>query len=820
MVHIVSFLCELHQVIASEQILWKTRAIVLDISLICPEGDCTLVDFFWLKSGVYQTELTRANCSGVAIMKSMKPNLKASLLSTLVAGLSVGVPAWAVDCGCQPVGQNNLWTIKDGGLAWADYNNDGCDDFAITADAGFQLYRQTRNVDASCSGDFVAVRDFDTGTRRAVAWGDYNNDGFIDIASNTSSRLVVYQNTDGTANGFNRVVDINPGDSEGLAWIDFDNDNDLDIFTQHNTLGFVIYRNTGNAINTSSTYAIPNITSVFGDYLTTADYDVDGDVDVYIRRDNAGLTVGINTQDLFENEGNGTFSAQAGPDDSADNNNKGGAAFCDLDDDGDFDIVRTSQPAGVYQQDGLYSGSFTLSSTTNIPSGADYESVACADIDNDGDLDIMFGGDELEADGISVAADENVIFRNGGDMVFSAETDKLQLDAVNPDTKGIAFSDFDRDGDIDAMRSQNINSNDALNNGATQSWVNDTQGTDYLMVNLTTGSRSAIGATAQLLTCNGTVVSGIRDVSGGTGRGSQPSQTIHFGLGSDGGAASTYIVRARFVGQSSPVDIAVRPSDIAGGYQLVNIAAEQANNTSACTGTVTDTDGDGIADINDADSDNDTIPDNLELGDSDGDGVIDALDLDSDNDGISDLVESGSPISLDANGDGRVDAENGFGTNGLVDSVETTIDSGVLNRDGTSYLINGLLDTDSDGVPNFRDLNSDGDSEGDVAESGYPINPESDDPNSRIAGFSDSDGDGWHDAVPQPFFPADSNTNGIFDYAENGVTPPAGYTVNGGLITGLDGTGSTSGSGLAYLLTLIAGIFGLIRIRLKTSRTF
>jgi gliding motility-associated-like protein len=156
-----------------------------------------------------------------------------------------------------------------------------------------------------------------------------------------------------------------------------------------------------------------------------------------------------------------------------------------------------------------------------------------------------------------------------------------------------------------------------------------------------------------------------------------------------------------------------------------------------------DTDGDTIADQLDLDSDNDGIPDTIEAQgnntiaytsidlnkdgmsdafgtgfipkDTDNDvsigGVPDYLDLDSDNDGIYDLVESGSS-AIDTNNDGVIDGpKSSFGTNGLSLSLETANDSGTLN-----YIIR---DTDSDGIKNYREIDSDNDLCNDVIEAGF-----------------------------------------------------------------------------------------------------
>ncbi|GAA4306455.1 T9SS type B sorting domain-containing protein [Aestuariibaculum suncheonense] len=169
------------------------------------------------------------------------------------------------------------------------------------------------------------------------------------------------------------------------------------------------------------------------------------------------------------------------------------------------------------------------------------------------------------------------------------------------------------------------------------------------------------------------------------------------------------------------------------------------NNASSFTANITltcfklDTDGDGIYNALDLDSDNDGIPDIIEARattpplsntdnnndgiddglfntaagptDSDADGIPDFYDLDSDNDGIYDLEESGSGLP-DSNLDGIIDnVLNTIGTNGWDNNAETSADSNTIG-----YTLN---DTDSDSIFNYTDLDSDGDSCPDVIEAGF-----------------------------------------------------------------------------------------------------
>ena len=134
-----------------------------------------------------------------------------------------------------------------------------------------------------------------------------------------------------------------------------------------------------------------------------------------------------------------------------------------------------------------------------------------------------------------------------------------------------------------------------------------------------------------------------------------------------------------------------------------------------------DSDGDGVMDACDADSDNDDIPDSAEdtnlngrFQDDDldgniligvlGDGISNYQDLDSDNDSILDLMESGIPKNIleqiEADRNGVVGPTVTVGKNGYADILETFPDSGT-----SKY---SIMDTEGDGVPDYIDLTSNG----------------------------------------------------------------------------------------------------------------
>jgi hypothetical protein len=261
--------------------------------------------------------------------------------------------------------------------------------------------------------------------------------------------------------------------------------------------------------------------------------------------------------------------------------------------------------------------------------------------------------------------------------------------------------------------------------------------------------------------------------------------------------------------------------------------------------TVFDTNNDGIIDGGDADDDglSDLIDGNdVDFGDgsdaapfdTDGDGIYDFRDLDSDNDGINDLIEGGND-NKDTNNNGIFDSgDTGYeDTDG--DGIADLVDGNVGTfGDALGAGIGEAIDTDGDGVKNFRDLDSDNDSINDVIEgfaSGASPDTNGDgvlDINDGVA-YADTDGDGISnfvdgntaafgdatdpapintdgDAVPD-YIDLDSDNDSVNDVAENGAS--AFDTNNDGVIDGNDAGGADNdGDGISDSIDGNLGVFG------------
>jgi hypothetical protein len=334
--------------------------------------------------------------------------------------------------------------VEEGTSAWGDYNNDGKLDILLT---GSMDYGGSNNIARVYRNDgdstFTDINAGLTGVYLSSgAWGDYDNDGDLDIlligysesGSNTPISRI-YRN-----NGDNTFSDIDAGltgvGNGSVAWGDYNNDGYLDILLTGDPKGaFIskIYRNNGNG-----TFTDINANLLGVDYSSVAwgDYDNDCDLDILLTGD---PFYGHITK-LYRNEGDDSFSEIATnlPDISASS-----VAWGDYDNDGDLDIVLSGYNgeyiSRVYRNDG--NGTFT-DIEAGLP-GAVTGSVAWGDYDNDGNLDILSSGRGSEG-GDSFSR----VYRNYGESIFG----DIEAGLTNIEGSYVAWGDYDNDSDLDILQ--------------------------------------------------------------------------------------------------------------------------------------------------------------------------------------------------------------------------------------------------------------------------------------------------------------------------------------------------------------------------------
>jgi hypothetical protein len=168
--------------------------------------------------------------------------------------------------------------VYNSSASWCDYDNDGDLDLLVTGNTGFAY---TSRIYNNNSGVFTDIGAGLTGVERGRSvWGDYDNDGDMDILitgyTGSNGTAIVYRN-----NGNGTFTDIIAGlagvESNSAAWGDYDNDGDLDILISGSGTS-VIYRN-DNGIFTDIG---AGLTGTVSSSVSWADYDNDGDLDAFL----------------------------------------------------------------------------------------------------------------------------------------------------------------------------------------------------------------------------------------------------------------------------------------------------------------------------------------------------------------------------------------------------------------------------------------------------------------------------------------------------------------------------------------------------------
>lgn len=273
----------------------------------------------------------------------------------------------------------------------ADYDNDNDMDIFVSGNQIFYMFRNDgvlgfTNVSSSAGFSNLSGNVF------GASWLDYNLDGYVDLflaTAGNASHILLKNNTNGTFSDVTIDMKINLAAStnvRGLAVADYDRDGDPDIFVANYNQSNHFFRNDRTQfteIASQMGVQFPGITNAHSQF---ADFDNDGDFDLYI-----GRGEGVAPPNLMRNENNGqsftNVTASAGFPIVSSN----GSTFSDLDNDGDLDLV------GVYVNSSFFGimrnnndGTFTdVTSGSGLLSTNSQTAVSAADYDRDGRMDLF-----------------------------------------------------------------------------------------------------------------------------------------------------------------------------------------------------------------------------------------------------------------------------------------------------------------------------------------------------------------------------------------------------------------------------------------------
>jgi hypothetical protein len=228
--------------------------------------------------------------------------------------------------------------------AWADYDNDGRVDVLLNT----SLYKN--NGDGTFTNTTAATFGPTRGTDKAFAarsWGDYDNDGYLDLFvfnwAGNNVNLLYHNNGDGTFKETASVASVNEGAAYSwtCGWGDYDNDGFLDLFVANNDpvrRNFLYHNNQNGTFSRSEAFDAVSPTNQWTYGCAWGDYDNDGFLDLYLSNGNAANNQNL----LYHNNGDGTFTGILTGSPVNDADSFGACSWADYNNDGFLDLYVAS----------------------------------------------------------------------------------------------------------------------------------------------------------------------------------------------------------------------------------------------------------------------------------------------------------------------------------------------------------------------------------------------------------------------------------------------------------------------------------------------
>ena len=451
------------------------------------------------------------------------------------------------------------------GAAFFDYDGDGDLDLYVVdgstyatygAGPGNVLYRNDGGVFAP-----VTAGVEDRGWGMGVAVGDYDGDGQRDLYVTNYGANALYRNRgDGTFAAATAQAGVAGADfSASAAFFDYDGDGDLDLYVANYVVFDIepvlqdpeladpcvylgglrvfcgpqgmeggrdrLYRNDGGTFADATTAAgVAAANAYYGLGVVPADYDGDGDLDVFVANDetpnvlfrnDGGRLADIGLEAGVAYNGDGELEASMGVD------------VGDCDGDGDLDLYVTNfygETNTLYLNSGA--GTFIDATTERGLAAPTVGYLGWGtrffDFDFDGDLDLFAANGHIypQVDSTSTGgtyAQRNQLFANAGAGVFAVVEEAGPGLRVQKSSRATISGDYDQDGDVDLFTT-NIDDSPTL-------LQNETRTGHYLAVQI---DPEVVGTWVRLTAGGRTQV---RSVGGAASYLGHSDARLHFGVG-------------------------------------------------------------------------------------------------------------------------------------------------------------------------------------------------------------------------------------------------------------------------------------------------
>ncbi len=485
---------------------------------------------------------------------------------------------------------SNISGFRSDSFAWGDYNNDGYLDFITRGNTslGTRLFRNNGPPGWNFTDVTEAINlcgNVSNPNRGYPIWGDYDNDGYLDIFMAGDNDMLWHNNgppawnfTDVTILAGN-LNDTRP--SEAAAWGDYDRDGYIDLYVNSWYRGTTYYRDVlwhnngdGTFTDVSSSSGINTITTpayksppFAGMTVSWGDYNNDGWLDIYVGKYH------VTPNSLFRNNHDGTFTDVALVQGVAGNaqyyggfgpgyGHSAGTGWGDFNNDGDLDLwvsnlahkddQRSGMGRGYYCDDSMLylnnGGPFfefeDIRNRTGIPiipvgtlvgnewKDEDFFGVTWGDYDNDCDLDVWVPQVKTYHSWAN-----SYLWQNNNNETFTDQSDAAGIKVWS--NTGGAWGDYNNDGFIDLITEGTYpyqgkrETRLFKSNGNSNNWL-------QLRLNGTLSNSAAIGARVTLSLGE---LRQTREIGGDAGgHGFQNSFIVEFGLGQNTKADEVMIV--------------------------------------------------------------------------------------------------------------------------------------------------------------------------------------------------------------------------------------------------------------------------------------